>query len=232
MSANLILVPTPIDESLPLETVALSLLKSECLLPEVTILVEDHKVARNRWLKWGLPREAIEKFQLLNEHTQSDQTLPIIQSMKKGKRFYLLSDAGLPAFCDPGQALVDACHQAKLTVTATPFPNSVALALALSGFSHQRFYFAGFLAANADERKKELELLAKNPETLIVMDTPYRMASLLKDISLSALKKRSCFLAVNLNKKDEVLLRGESSSLAIQAVALGKQEFIVVLAKA
>jgi len=232
MPASLILVPTPIAESLPLEAVALARLQADCLKPEIGILVEEHKIARIRWLAWGLPREAIERFELLNEHTQGDKTAELIRGMKSGKQYYLLSDAGLPAFCDPGQSLVDACHEAKLTVTSTPFPNSIALALALSGFSHQRFFFAGFLPANGEERKLELEKLSKTPDTLILMDTPYRLTALMKDLAASSLKKRKCFLAMNLNAESEDLIRGDISAIAARAEALGKREFILILGPA
>src|SRR5688500_7229556 len=110
---ELILVPTPIQDDLPLEPVALERLKSDALKEEVLLLVEEHKIGRQRWLRWGLPREAIEKFILFNEHTQEKVQKEIIDSLKAGKRAYLLSDCGLPAFCDPGQALVDACHKAS-----------------------------------------------------------------------------------------------------------------------
>jgi 16S rRNA (cytidine1402-2'-O)-methyltransferase len=230
MSASLTLVPTPIAESLPLEPTALALLHEECLKPEVVILVEEHKIARIRWLAWGLPREAIEKFELLNEHTQDDKSLELVRGMRAGKRYYLLSDAGLPAFCDPGQKLVDACHEAGFRVTSTPFPNSIALALALSGFSHQRFLFAGFLPANGEERKLELEKLSRTPDTMIIMDTPYRLVALFKDLAASNLKKRKCFLAMNLNAENEQLERGSISGLAARAIAFGKREFILILA--
>ncbi len=142
-----------------------------------------------------------------------------------------MSDAGLPAFCDPGQVLVDACHEGGLKVTSTPFPNSIALALALSGFSHARFYFAGFLPANSDERKRELERLAKMNDTIILMDTPYRMAAVLNDIAQGAgLKKRKCFLAMDLNGADELLVRGDCSEVNARVKTMGKREFIVVLA--
>jgi 16S rRNA (cytidine1402-2'-O)-methyltransferase len=127
---------------------------------------------------------------------------------------------------------VDACHDANLRVTSTPFPNSIALALALSGFTHQRFYFAGFLPANAEERKSELEKLAKVSDTLILMDTPYRLTALTKDLANSSLKKRKCFLALSLNAEDEDLIRGDISAISARAVALGKREFILILGPA
>jgi 16S rRNA (cytidine1402-2'-O)-methyltransferase len=104
---SLILVPTPLQDDLPLETVALKLLLENCLKENVLLLVEEHKVARQRWLKWGLPREAIEKFVLFNEHTQKETMSDVLKKLKTGMEVYLLSDCGLPAFCDPGQVLVD-----------------------------------------------------------------------------------------------------------------------------
>jgi 16S rRNA (cytidine1402-2'-O)-methyltransferase len=67
---SLILIPTPIQDDHPLETVARELLLKDAMEDNVILLVEEHKVARGRWLKWGLPREAIEKFILFNENTQ------------------------------------------------------------------------------------------------------------------------------------------------------------------
>ena len=99
MNSRLILIPTPLDESLPLEATALELLKLRCLDDDVLLLVEEHKVARQRWLKWGLPREAIERFALFNEHTQEALRPEIIQKLKSGKTAVLMSDGGMPAFC-------------------------------------------------------------------------------------------------------------------------------------
>ncbi|MBC7397659.1 MAG: hypothetical protein H7333_09475 [Bdellovibrionales bacterium] len=229
MNASLTLVPTPIADELPLETIAHAALLQDCLKEEIGILVEEHKIGRQRWLKWGLPREAIERFTLFNEHTQETLVPELIKSMKKGKRFFLLSDAGLPAFCDPGQKLVSACHDARLAVSSTPFPNSIALALALSGFSHQEFHFAGFLPANSEERKVALERLARIPQTLILMDTPYRLQALLEDLKSSSLKKRALFVATDLNQTSEKLYRGSMQDLQSTLAKVGKKEFVMVI---
>ena len=229
-SARLILVPTPLQEDLPLEPVAQKSLLENCLKENVGILIEDHKVGRQRWLRWGLPREAIDRFILFNEHNQEKIRDKLVDQMKTGKIFYLLSDGGLPAFCDPGQALVHACHLRKIAVTATPFPHSVSLAVALSGFSHREFYFAGFLPANAEERKMGLEKLSHFSCTVVVMDTPYRLQALLKDISSSKLKSRSVFLACDLGSQSEKLFRGSVSEVLQHLGDLNKIEFVLVLA--
>ena len=229
LNAKLVLIPTPISENLSLEPVALALLQDRCLKNEVGILVEDHKVARQRWIQWGLPREAINRFILYNEHTQENKINELILEMKAGKQFFLMSDSGLPAFCDPGQLLVHECHSQSIGVSCTPFPNSIALALALSGFSHREFFFAGFLPAEAQERKLSLERLTRYKTTLVLMDTPYRLQVLLKDLSQSALKSRSLFLGVNLNSPEEKLYCGSMGEVIKQVGDINKVEFMMVI---
>ena len=227
--SGLILVPTPIQDDLPLETVALNLLLEEALKPDVLILVEEHKIGRQRWLKWGLPREAIEKFILFNEHTQEKIQGDIIKELKSGKRVYLLSDCGLPAFCDPGQLLVDACHKQRISVTATPYPNSISLAVALSGFSHASFVFSGFTPVKEPERSEWMKSELKRPETLIWMETPYRLKKLLEDLQKID-SSREIFLGCDLGGKEELLLRGSAASITKAIGEHMKREFVMVIA--
>lgn len=226
---KLVLIPTPIADEIPLEPVAQALLLEEALKENVVLLVEEHKVARQRWIKWGLPREAIEKFLLYNEHTQGKMALEVVQMIKSGKTVYLMSDCGLPAFCDPGQTLVDLCHKQKITVTATPFPNSIALAIALSGFSHNRFTFCGFVPVKDPERGQWMKAELKRPETLIWMETPYRLRKLITELEGTG-TKREVFLGMDLGGKDECLLRGSLPYLLKQLGASEKREFVLVLA--
>ena len=141
-----------------------------------------------------------------------------------------MSDGGLPAFCDPGQTLVNACHEKAIRVTSTPFPNSIALAVALSGFRHQEFYFAGFLPANADERKRALDKISKlSVGPSVIMDTPYRLQSLLKDLAQSQLKNRKVFVATELNKPSERLFRGSLTNVLQEMGSLNRVEFVLLL---
>ena len=231
-SARLILIATPLQEDLPLEPVAKEALQANCLKENFGILVEEHKVGRQRWLKWGLPREAIDRFVVFNEHHQDSLKDEILSQMKGGKTFYLMSDGGLPAFCDPGQDLVNACHERGIEVTATPFPHSISLAVALSGFSHREFHFAGFLPAQADERKMALEKLGHYSCPVVLMDTPYRLQVLLKDVLASSLKNRSLFLACDLGGKNEKLFRGKGNAFLQKVGELNKVEFILMIGPA
>lgn len=227
----LILVPTPLQDTTPLEPVALQRLKERCLDEDVLILVEEHKVARRRWLNWDLPREAIEKFILVNEHTQEKLKSEIIKDLKKGKTAFLLSDTGLPAFCDPGQTLVELAHRSGVKVTSTPFPNSIALAVALSGFPHGQFYFSGFIPLKEPERKEWMKSELKKSQMLIWMETPYRLKKLLGELVELKLK-REIFLGLDLGGEDETNFRGSAEEFLKRYPEAAKREFVLLLGPA
>jgi 16S rRNA (cytidine1402-2'-O)-methyltransferase len=226
---KLILIPTPLQDEHPLEIIAKDLLLQNSLHADTILLVEEHKVARQRWLKWGLPREAIEKFILFNEHTQ-DKILPeIMKEIKSGKTAYLLSDCGLPAFCDPGQRLVDVCHQSGIKVTSTPFANSISLSIALSGFSHSSFVFSGFVPIKSPDRQDWMKKELKRSETLIWMETPYRLIKILDEL-IELKIKRHIFLACDLGGQSELLLRGPVEHVRQKFSDQIKKEFVLLLA--
>jgi 16S rRNA (cytidine1402-2'-O)-methyltransferase len=226
---KLILIPTPLQDDHPLEVVAKDLLLLNSLNTDTILLVEEHKVARQRWLKWGLPREAIEKFILFNEHTQ-DKILPeILKELKSGKTAFLLSDCGLPAFCDPGQRLVDVCHLSGVKVTSTPFANSISLSIALSGFNHSSFVFSGFVPIKSPDRQDWMKKELKRSETLIWMETPYRLIKILDEL-IELKIKRHIFLACDLGGESELLLRGPVEHVRQKFSDQIKKEFVLLLA--
>lgn len=228
---SLVLIPTPLQDELPLETVALNLLRENCLKDTVLLLVEEHKVARQRWLRWGLPRECIEKFVLFNEHTQKETMPEVLKKLKTGIDVYLMSDCGLPAFCDPGQVLVDACHKQNIKVTSTPFPNSIALSISLSGFSHKTFVFSGFVPVKEPERSLWMKKELNRPETLVWMETPYRLKKLLDEVAETQVK-REVFLALDLGSSIEQLLRGRPDQIASLIEDKEKREFVLIIGPA
>jgi 16S rRNA (cytidine1402-2'-O)-methyltransferase len=229
MAGLLTLVPTPIAENLPLEPVALALLQKACASDEkIIIAVEDLKPARQRWSAWGLPREWFERFVPYNEHTREETRPELLRELKTGAQVFLLSDAGLPAFCDPGRELVNACHENKIKVTSTPFPNSIALALALSGYAHERFYFAGFPPAKGEERSKALKEALSYSMTTVLMDTPYRLSRLLSELKELGAGQRQAFVGMGLNSQEELLLRGKIVDLLPKTEGV-KSPFILVL---
>jgi 16S rRNA (cytidine1402-2'-O)-methyltransferase len=89
----------------------------------------------------------------------------------------------LPAIADPGAALVQAAHVARIRVVALPGPSSLMLALAASGLNGQSFAFVGYLPVDAAERGariRELDALTRRThQTQLMIETPYRNEALL-----------------------------------------------------
>lgn len=231
MSGKLTLVITPIDNDSKLQPETYELLSKLDPIQDI-LLIEDEKPARRRWVHWGLDRGWIEHFKKFNEHNHDEMLQDVLTHLKSNKNVYLMSDCGLPAFCDPGRDLVDLCHDHQITVTATPFGNSISLALALSGFDHDKFMFEGFIPVANPNRSDELKRILKSNHTTILMDTPYRLKKLLPELielenALSV--KREYFLAMDLNKPSEQLVRGSLAKLLKSCEQ--KKEFILIINK-
>lgn len=228
----LTLIPTPLDDESPLEPIAFELLKnaSENTFQSSIIVVEDHKPCRRRWIHWGLPRNAIDSFLCLNEHTTKEQTQHLLNELKSGKNIFLMSDGGLPAFCDPGRELVSLCHEHKIKVTSTPFCNSFSLAIALSGLEHKCFEFHGFLPKPGNDRNLYLKQLLKSEKTIVTNDTPYRLKSLLEELKPLSSQNHIFFLGLDLNMPTEELLRGSLPQIISQLTDF-KREFVLVISQ-
>lgn len=233
MSGTLYLIPTPIDDEGTLDSDTFNLLDraSTELSQNSVFAIEDLKPGRRRWLRWNLPRESVDSFVLYNEHSASSASSDLLTELKNGKNVFLMSDGGMPSFCDPGRELVSLCHDHKINVTSTPFYNSVILALALSGFDHRSFLFEGFLPRESEERKEYLKTIYRQNKTAVLMDTPYRMMRLLEELAAleKSSKSRRVFLATNLTTTDQKLWRGHASSLIKQLGKKEKREFVLII---
>ena len=90
MFGKLILVPTPISDSNQLSIEAKMILEDAWhnRKDSSLFLIEDLKPARRRWIKFGLPREAIDEFRCYNEHNKFVEIESLIQSLKNGVDIY------------------------------------------------------------------------------------------------------------------------------------------------
>ncbi len=232
-SGTLTLIPTPITEDGELEPKAQALLLNASTLERENsvFVIEDLKPGRRRWLGFKLPRECVDTFVLYNEHTASVVAKELLIELQNGKNVFLMSDGGLPAFYDPGVELVNLCHQNHIRVTSTPFFNSVSLALALSGFSHKKFWFEGFLPIDSAERHKAIKNILNLKTTAILMDTPYRLKRVLEEFQSEwGSSKKKIFLAMDLNASSEELRRGTPKEL-LDVINDVKREFVLIVSE-
>lgn len=227
----LTLIPTSVTEAGELTEGLLNTLK-EALREGAGICIEDEKPGRRRWLSWGLPREAIEDFITYNEHTRNDLDSEIVDQLKKGRDFFLLSDGGTPGFCDPGRSLIHLCHERKIQVRMINCANSLLPAVSLSGFTEGAFEFLGFPPKDKESRAAFFKEMFERPTCQVFMDTPYRLKKVLQEIKEacpSGQKSRHHFLLMDIERPTEEYLWGPLESL-LRSKDLGKREFVWVLA--
>lgn len=123
---------------------------------------------------------------LYNEHSGESDLDFLLEPMKKGERWGLLSDAGLPCIADPGSKLVQRARLLGISVQAFVGPSSILLSLMLSGLPGQKFYFQGYLNRDSSKRQSELRSLEKSSSedgaTQIFIEAPYRNTHLLDSL--------------------------------------------------
>jgi|GEM_PF-118820 len=140
--------------------------------------------------------------ELLNEHNEKEQVGDYIELLQSGKTLALISDCGTPIFADPGFMLVKSAIQNNIPVVVVPGASSIMTAIVRSGFPIKKFFYAGFLSANSEQRYEEIKELMYFPYTFVVMDTPYRLKVLLEDFA-DLLPKRKAYLGMNLTLNSE-----------------------------
>lgn len=165
----------------------------------------------------------------LNEHNEAAATFHILEYLKQGKSVALVSDGGTPVFSDPGRLLVEQAIASRIRVVPIPGASSLMPALIVSGFSLDQFLYYGWLSPKKDRRRAELRQLQSERRTIVLMDTPYRLGALLRDLAESFGPRRIC-IAFNLTLPDETIYHGTAESLNRE---LGprelKGEFVVVV---
>ena len=134
--------------------------------------------------------------------------------MRDGASVALVSDAGTPAISDPGFKLVrDAARAQGSAVFPIPGPSAVLAALVASGLPTDRFLFQGFLPPRSAARRRVLEELAAVPATLVLFESPQRLAEMLADAA-AVLGPRPAVVARELTKLYEEHRRGSLPELA------------------
>jgi len=143
----------------------------------------------------------------LQEHNERQRVAGLVEQMRAGRSFALVSDAGTPLLSDPGYRLVRACGDAGLRVAPVPGPGAAMAALSVAGLASDRFRFEGFLPARRAARRKRLARLAESSDTLILFESPHRVAAALADLAELFGGDREACLCRELTKKHETVRR-------------------------
>ena len=167
----------------------------------------------------------------LHEHNEGERIAQILEIAAE-EDVLVVSDAGMPTVSDPGFLLVRAAVQASVVVTVIPGPSAVLAALAVSGLPTDRFTFEGFLPRKSGDRKKNLELLLREPRTMVFFESPHRILDSLKDAVAILGSDRQASVSRELTKKFEHTERGTLTALVDWAAGEPKGEMVLVIAGA
>jgi 16S rRNA (cytidine1402-2'-O)-methyltransferase len=164
----LYLIATPIGNLKDITLRALEVLKA-CDL----ILCEDTRHSKILLDEYEI-RKPLKSFHQFNEKQMEDQ---IIEELKSGKEIAIISDAGTPGICDPGERIVQRCAAENIPITSIPGPCAWAVALSLCPFSKEQVQFLGFLSKKEEERKR---MIATSTHTTIFYESPHRLTDTLQ----------------------------------------------------
>jgi len=171
--------------------------------------------------------------QAVHEHNEEQVTGRILARIADGESIAIISDAGTPLISDPGYRLVRAAREAGLPVYSLPGPSAVTAALSVAGLPTDRFVFEGFLPSKASARKKKLELLSREPGTLVFFESSHRIEVAIADMLEIFGADRIAAVCRELTKKFETVLRAPLAEIANILAEDSNQtrgEFVIVLA--
>ncbi|MCH8097153.1 MAG: 16S rRNA (cytidine(1402)-2'-O)-methyltransferase [Proteobacteria bacterium] len=222
LGGGLYIVATPIGNADDITLRALATLEQADL-----IACEDTRVTGKLLAFYGIAARKIP----YHEHNAARAGPILLRHLERGQAVALVSDAGTPLISDPGYRLVNACHDAGIPVTVIPGASAPIAALAVSGLPSDRFLFAGFLPVKQAARRKTLKELSSVRATLVLFESPRRLAASLGDMA-AILGHRKAAVARELTKFFEEVRRATLEELARHYREAGppKGEVVIVVA--
>ena len=138
-----------------------------------------------------------------NKHNSKIKIPKIINDLNLGKSIALVSDAGMPSICDPGEDLITEARSNNIKVICIPGPCAPITALVTSGLPSSKFIFEGFLPKNKSDRKNLLFEISQYDKTTILFESPHRLKKLLQDLKEICGGERGILVSRELTKKFE-----------------------------
>lgn len=218
---KLYIVATPIGNLEDITLRAINVLKSVDL-----IAAEDtrHTLKLLNHLKISKPLISYHRH---NEDVRVDL---LMDKLKEGQDIALVSDAGTPGICDPGEEIVKKCIEEEIEIIPIPGACASINALICSGLDTKEFIFLGFLPLNKKLRKNKMEEIEKANKTIIIYEAPHKLKTTLLDLK-NFIGNRKIVLARELTKIHEEFIRGEIDDIISRVDEL-KGEMVILIEKA
>jgi len=218
MSGKLYIVATPIGN---LEDITLRALR---ILKEVDLIAAEDTRQTLKLLNHFEITKPLISYHRHNEEIKSEI---LIEKLKNGENIALVSDAGTPGICDPGEEVIKKAIEEDIEVIPIPGACAMINALIASGIQTSEFNFIGFLPLNKKLRKDKLEEIRKSQKTIIIYEAPHKMKSTLQDLK-NILENRKIVLARELTKIHEEFIRKNIDEILNEIDTL-KGEMILII---
>ena len=190
----LYIVGTPIGNLNDMSPRAINILKNVSL-----IACEDTRQTKKIMSKFIISNNLIS----FNKHNSLNKIPRMVKDLKDGKSIAIVSDAGMPGICDPGEDIVDRVKSEGIEVICIPGACAAITALVSSGMPSSSFVFEGFLPKKKIDREKIISEINKCEKTTILYESPHRLKRLLKELFDSCGGEREIIVARELTKKFE-----------------------------
>jgi 16S rRNA (cytidine1402-2'-O)-methyltransferase len=146
-----------------------------------------------------------------HEHSSHEDAREIVE-LARTEKVAFVCDAGTPGISDPGYRLVRLAHEADVQVSPIPGASAVTAFLSASGIPTDRFTFLGFLPAKGNARLEAIHDALTRRETVILYESPRRVASLLEAID-DVSPSRKVVAGRELTKQYEEFVSGSASEV-------------------
>ena len=190
----LYMVGTPIGNLNDVSPRAINILENVSL-----IACEDTRQTKKIMNKFNISNNLVS----FNKVNSLKKIPKFITYLKEGKSIALVSDAGMPGICDPGENIVKEVKLKGIDVICVPGACAAITALVASGMPSSKFVFEGFLPKKKIDREKILIEISKSEKTTIVYESPHRLKRLLKELLDICGGDREIIVARELTKKFE-----------------------------
>ncbi len=190
----LYIVGTPIGNLNDISERALNILRNVSL-----VACEDTRQTKKIMNKFNISNKLIS----FNKHNSLIKIPNIVKDLKEGKSIAIVSDAGMPGICDPGEDIAKSAKSEGIDIICVPGACAAITALVSSGLPSSSFIFEGFLPKKKIDREKILLEISKNEKTTIIYESPKRLRKLLNELLILCGGEREIIVARELTKKFE-----------------------------
>ena len=163
------IVPTPIGNIKDISLRAVEVLKEVDL-----IACEDTRTTQKLLNHYDIKTKCIS----YHKYNERERVSFFLQELENGRKIALVSDAGTPGICDPGNVIVKELQNKGFSVTSLPGACAVTTFLSQIPRDTEQFTFIGFIQR---KEKQIAEIVKKySAENLVFYDSPERILKTLQ----------------------------------------------------